>query len=265
MVEPTLTELSGVDHPAHLTEGWLMMKGASPEIAQMLANAELIAKGIDPASVTSPVPNATLRSGSMADGLDDTIRAALPDEVQTYIKSLEDDAAAVTTSTAITKSAEDLDAEEFEKSLAGLPEGVRKSISTMQRETAAAKAMAKSLHDAAEDTRFEDMAKQLTNLPGVDDKGGEFASVMRKAAESNPAAFDGIFKVLKAADSAIEQSNAWGAEIGSSAIGEGSAAASLEGYAKSYQAEDKDLSYPEAMVKAAELHPELYNQHRKEA
>ena len=54
MVQPTIKEISGVDHPAHLSEGWLMMKGVSPEIALQLARAEAIAKGLDPTSVTLP-------------------------------------------------------------------------------------------------------------------------------------------------------------------------------------------------------------------
>lgn len=261
MVEPTIKELSGVDHPAHLTEGWLMMKGVSPELAQMLADAELIAKGIDPTSVTSPVSNATLRSGSMADGLDDAARAALPEGVRDYIKSLEDGAVEAL----VTKSADDDDAEAFEKSLAGLPEPIRKSIRQTQRDAAEAIQKSQRLEDAAENSRFEEMAKELVHLPLVDTAEGKFAQTMRKSAASNPAAFDEIFKVLKAADAAVAQGNLIGKEIGSSAIGEGTAAASLEGYAKSYQAEDADLSYPEAMVKAAEEHPELYNQHRKEA
>lgn len=262
MVEPTIKELSGVDHPAHLTEGWLMMKGASPEVSLMLARAEAIAKGLDPASVTLPVTPATNRSEM---NLTDEQRAAMSPEAQTYVKSLEDAATAAATAAAnaVSKSAEDLSAEEFEKSLASLPEPVRKSIAETQRRAADAEKIAKSLYDERETNRFEAMAKELVHLPGVDTVTGTFATTMRKAAESNPAAFDEVFKVLKAADGAIALSDTYG-EIGTAVIGSGTAASSIEAIAKGLQDKDPDLSYPEAMVKAAESHPELYAQHRKE-
>lgn len=244
MVEPTIKELSGVDHPAHLSEGWLMMKDASPETARLLADAELIAKGFDPRNHD--------RTGSVTMPISDAERAALPDSVQDYIKSLESSAA----------PSNDTDADLFEKSLAALPKEVRKSIRDTQKRAADAEAMVKSLHDDRERSRFEAMAKELSHLPGVD-ADGEFAATMRKAAESNSGAFDEIFKVLKAADAAIDMSGTYG-EIGSAVIGAGTAAHSIEAVAKGYQSEDPSLSYPEAMVKAAESHPELYAQHRKE-
>jgi len=254
MVEPTIKELSGVDHPAHLREGWLVVKDASPETADLLFRAECIAKGIDPTSVTSATTATT--GASAMPTLTDEERAALPETAQEYIKSLETAAAAAA-------PAADLDADAFEKSLASLPEPVRKSIRDTQKRAADAEAMAKALHDERETSRFEDLAKQLARLPGVD-ANGEFATTMRKSAESNAAAFDGIFKVLKAADAAIAEAATWGAEIGSSVIGANSAAGSLQAIAKDMQAKDPELSEAEAMTKAAEANPELYAQHRKE-
>ena len=43
MVRPRIKEISGVDHPAHQTEGWLMMKSVDAESAEILAEAEAIA------------------------------------------------------------------------------------------------------------------------------------------------------------------------------------------------------------------------------
>jgi hypothetical protein len=261
MVQPTIAELSGVDHPAHLTEGWLVLKDASPATAKLLRDAELIAKGIDPSTVRDP------QGSDKTMPLTDEQRAALAPEAAAYIKSLENAA----TATSVTKSAaaaSDHDQEAFEKAIAGLPEASREMFRKQQRETADAKAMAKGLYDAAQDTHFENMAKSLVHLPGVDTEGANnFAKSLRKSAESNPAAFEDVFRVLKAADSAIEQSGFY-KEIGTGAAGAGSGSDALMAIAKSKfekaKGTDKEITLAEAVTEAAVENPDLYATHTKE-
>jgi hypothetical protein len=262
MVSPTINEISGVDHPAHLTEGWLMMKDASPETALLLARAEAIAKGLDPTSVTLPGNTETHKGSVSTMPITDEVRATLAPEVQEYMKSLEDSAATATITKSIAAAA-DLSAAEFEKSLSSLPEPVQKSIMENQRRTIAAETMAKSLVDAAEDSKYEAMAKSLSHLPNVPATG--FGSVLRKAAESNPTAFDEVLKVLKASDAAIETSGLF-KEIGTGAPGAANAEDSILAIAKSLVAADTtgELSLADAVSKAALDNPDLYSAHRKE-
>lgn len=242
-----------------------MMKDASPETLLLLVRAEAIAKGIDPTSMTLDSLNLDLSKGvgSMPAPLTDEQRSALDPTVASYLKSLED-AEAERVAKAIDESDSDADAALFEKSLAGLAEPVRKSIMAQQARNAENERMLKSLHNDSENAKFEAMAKSIAHLPGVDTDGA-FASVMRKAATSNPTAFDGIFKVLKSADAAIVESGFFG-EIGSALGGTpDSAVGSIEAIAKSLVKEDPTLSLADAFSKAAEENPELYAQHRKEA
>lgn len=248
MVRPRIKEISGVDHPAHLTEGWLLMKSADADTAAILAEAEAVAKGIAPA---------TTKESNM--GLAPEVRSALPDDVAEYIKSLEDD---VTKAKAVRKSAKD-EAKEFEKALEGMAPSVQEQFRKQQRSLAEAEAVSKALFDERETARFEEMAKSLVHLPGVTPAG--FGSTLRKAADTTDAAtFDGIFSVLKAADAAIKESGLF-KEIGTGHHGTSDAQASLEAIAKELQTKDNGLTYSEAIVKAAELNPDLYAQHRQEA
>lgn len=260
MMAPKIKEVSGVDHPAHLAEGWLVQKGLNidPDMAQILHQAECIAKGIDPAATFD------LSKGSHTMPISDEARAALPADVQEYLKSVEATAAEATAEVikSAAQSAEDVDAAEFEKSLAGLPEPVRKSIIEQQRKTAEALGFAKAVHDEREDAKFEAMAKSLDCLPGV---GEGYGATLRKAAESNPTAFDDMFKSMTAANAAIRESGLF-KSIGTGATGTPDAAGSLEAMAKAAVAADTsgELTYAAAVAQVAQDNPELYAAHRKE-
>ena len=204
MVRPRIKEISGVDHPAHLTEGWLLMKDASPETAAILAQAEALAK------------------------------SSAPEEEMSM----------------------DYD-EEFEKALDGMAPIVKERFRDQQSQLNA-------LHDEREVNYFEDLAKSLVHLPKV--TVSEFGPVLRKAAgATDEETFDAIFAVLKSADSAIAQSGLY-REIGTGHGGTpDSALGTIEALAKSLRSNDPDLTEAEAVVKAAEMNPDLYAQHRMEA
>jgi hypothetical protein len=250
MVKPKIREVSGVDHPAHLLEGWLMMKDASPETAVLLAQAEAIAKGIDPSTLAEETNM----------GLTDEVRAALPDDVRKYIGDLESD---LTVAKAAAAAPVD-DEAEFLKSLEGMAPTVKDAFLKSQRRVAEAEAVAKSLVDEREAGEFEAMAKSLVHLPKV--TPSEFGPVLRKAAAStDETTFGSILDVLKAADKAIAQSGLF-REIGTGHGGTtDSALGSIEAVAKSLEEADPALTHAEAIVKAAEQHPDLYAQHRQEA
>lgn len=196
--------------------------------------------------------------------ISDEVRATLPPEALEYIKALEADAV---TPAATGPSDADVEAAEFEKAMSGLPEPVRKAMIATQRENVVQKAQLRALTDERETERFEDMAKGLVHLPGVDQpadgKPSEFAATMRKSAESNPAAFDGVFKVLKAADAAIAESGFF-KEIGTGAIGASNAEDSIIAIAKAAVAKDPTLDLSEQIAVAAEANPDLYAQHARE-
>lgn len=240
MVAPNINEVSGVDHPAHLMEGWLAIQKSSgdvsPEMAALLGRAEALSKGVD-LSTLSVDP--------------DKGASTMPTETETATTA-ETDAAA------------------FEKAIANLPEEVRKGLLANQRRAIEAESLAKALLDERETTRFEAIAKELIHLPGVDSNSDEqsFAKTLRSvAAGTTPDQFDGLLKVLRAADGTIAKSAAFG-EIGSDSPGSapGSAGGSIEAIAKALVEADTtgELTHAAAVAKAAMDNPELYTQHRTE-
>lgn len=226
MLSPRINEVSGVDHPAHLIEGWIAMQKArggelSPEMTELL---DRVSKSTDP-----------------------TKGQEMPTDTDTL---------------------DELDGAAFEKAISGLPDEVRKGLIANQRRAIQAETLAKSLLDEREDQRFEDMAKELLHLPGVDSASDEqtFAKSLRAVSEGvEPETFDGLFKVLKAADAALATSplfKEFGASGGSAA---GSAGSSIEAIAKELRAADPELSEAESIAKAATENPELYVTHRHES
>lgn len=83
-------EVSGVDHPAHLTEGWLMIKSATglsdEEMAEVVAEAQALAKA--EAESTSPSQEVVMTdtTGTTTD-LDGDVFKSLPEPVR---KALEE-------------------------------------------------------------------------------------------------------------------------------------------------------------------------------
>ncbi len=230
MVAPRLTEISGVDHPAHLLEGWLVQKAKR--------------------TGRTTVPK-----------LSKEALAALPEDAQAYIKSLKK----VAKESKVTPGFEEpTDAETFEKAIADLPAPAREAFLKQQREAAESRSVAKALWDEREAGRFETMAKELAHLPRVG-KDGSFAKSLQKAATSAGEAFDPIFEVLKAADAVIKESAFFG-EIGSSHTSvSGSAEESIIAKATELMHADPALTLPEAVEKAATQNPELYRTQRSES
>lgn len=200
MVTPAIKEVSGVDHPAHLREGWLLMKSL----------------GFDPEDMTkgNEMPEAT-----------------------------------------------ETDVDLFEKSIAELPEAVRKALVAQQRQAVEDREMAKALFDEREDSKFEAVAKSLGHLP---EPSETFAKDLRALAEADPEAYARVEKTLRAAEAAIATSSLF-KEVGDSGVAsETSAVGQLNAIAKTMREGDAALTEADAFSKAVEANPHLYTQHLAE-
>lgn len=228
MVTPSIDDVSGVDHGANLVDGWMVIKAAgevSPEIADVLMRAEAIAKGIDLSTIATNRPT---KGSDMTDTLN--------------------------------KSAEELDAEAFAKAVESLPDAFRKGIMGLQRRAANAESLAKSLLNERETDRFEGIAKELTHLPGQDES---FAKALRDVHDADPDAFDVLLKTLRSADAMAKESGLF-EEFGASGQGAADAEGGLMAFAKELMTKNPDMTEPEAVEKAASMHPDLYATHRRE-
>jgi hypothetical protein len=158
-------------------------------------------------------------------------------------------------------TAQPTEAELLAKSLADLPEPVKKALLDGQRRAAEAEELAKSLILEKERGDYMSKAASLAHVPGV--KPDEFGEVMRKAAHGDPTSIASVFEVLAKAEAALKVSKAF-TEMGSSSPAAGSAEEELNSFAKSLQEKDPKLGEAEAMAKAAELSTDLYARYRHE-
>ncbi|MBC7340959.1 MAG: hypothetical protein H5U02_00635 [Clostridia bacterium] len=153
----------------------------------------------------------------------------------------------------------------------GVPEEVRPMLEQIWKEHEAAVKKAEELEKVLKEERDRQRVKEFVakaasefaNLPGA--KAEEFGPVLKGIAEKAPEEWQKLEGVLKAADQAIRKGMLF-AEMGRSGIAAGgSAVAKIEGIAKSLVEKDASrLTMAQAITKALEMHPELYEEYLAE-
>lgn len=161
-------EVSGVDHPAHMEEGWLVLKAAAnlsdEDMAEVIAEAQALAKAeqTDPASSTQP-PSEEVAMGD--------------------------------------NTATDLS----EDMLKSLPEPVRKAI--LQSQEIAQSALTELRKERDQRLDVEAIAKARADYPSIPGLiPEEFGPAVRKAAEVAPEGVAEILKALASANAALAES-----------------------------------------------------------
>lgn len=220
-------EVSGVDHPAHLTEGWLVLKsltGLSDEdMADVVAEAAEIAK----AQSQSPSEEVAMSDENKTTDSTEDVLKSLPEPVRKMVQQFEDRAAAaeVTAATALTE------------------------VAKAREEKADADSIAKA-------------RSEFSNIPGLDAE--EFGPALRKAAEAAPEAVAVITKALVAANSALGEESVLLKEVGSSvtpAAGSGSTYLHIQSLAKAAVASGDATTIEEGVAKALTENPGLYTEY----
>lgn len=230
-----MTEVSGVDHPAHQEEGWLVLKSKS-----------LASGGTMPEPINK-------------DALDPDIRA--------YIESLEGEvevakaAAAAAAQIPVPDPEPTDEATALAKALDATPEPIRKALEDATARAAAAEAVAKAEQDRRLDAEFQARAEALTSLSV---NPAEFGPVLRKAAEALGEDAVAIFDVLKAANDTVAQAGLLN-EVGSNVpSADTDAFGALESLAKARSAE-KSVDFSVALSEVSAENPALYRQYLSES
>jgi hypothetical protein len=120
--------------------------------------------------------------------------------------------------------------------------------------------IAKSLQD---EKVLKEYVEKAEDLPHLAIEPLKFGPVLKALGEGHPAEFEEIFRVLKAADVALEKSELF-KEIGKAGCGETSAEAAVYARARATVAKDADLTFDEAVAKVLEDDPELYERYEDE-
>lgn len=236
----TMNEISLVDRGANLIEGWMVMKSATPAQMGLMNQALAVAKGEAPTQEGSGMP------------ID--VENADPAVLKAYIAGLESRIAGQSAAPAL-PTAED----RLAKQLAQMPDDLREIVAKSQRDAAEARDLVRKAEEREERAGYTALVKSMDHLPGVN---ADTAELVFKAKHGDSAAVDQLLELMNKANSMAKAVGSF-SEIGSSRVSEDSAEGRFDSVVKSVQAESPNLTYEDAVVKAAKSNPAAYHEYRR--
>ena len=187
---------------------------------------------------------------------------ALPESLK-LVKDVPDKAGAGAGAGAEEETKGELSKETLEK----LDPGIRSLLEKTLAERDQAKATADQALSLAKELKDEKILKEYVekaaNLPHLAIEPLKFGPVLKALGEGHPAEFSEIFRVLMAADAAIEKSMLF-KEIGKASSGESDAEAVVYARARAMVAKDGNLTLEGAISKVLEKDPQLYEKYEDE-
>lgn len=239
MVNLSIEETSGVDHPAHLHEGWLVMKAAAPTDVADLIDTSLTTEKGERMTVEEQLAEANAKIEELTKALGEQNAEQVEDE-----DSVE----------ALVKSA---------------PEPVRKAMEAMQKAAdealakaaAAEEALAMEKAAAADREAIEKAATTLGSL-GLD--AAEVGPALRRLADTDPDLAKSVEQVLVAANAKVESADIF-TEIGKSAgVRSTNAMEKATSMAKSLVETGASDTFEQALTDVWTSNPDLYAAHLNE-
>jgi len=258
MVNLAIEETSGVDHPAHLHEGWLVMKSAEEsEVQRVLdeslteedSNMEDTSTTATEEQVVNPTEELTIAKARISE-LEEALAKAskvMPEEEMTEEekkkKKMEE------------KSSEEMD---FMKSA---PESVVKMIENFRKQAEEATAELKKERDAHADAEAVEKAKGWANLNLDAEKVGP---ALRRLSNVDADLAKSVEELLASVNAQAESAAIF-AEIGKSAdFKSGNAYERMTTLAKSAVQDGVAKSFEQALSDVAMKNPDLYSQYLSE-
>lgn len=292
LVKPTQKETSGVDHPAHKSEGWWIFKeegDPDPDMAEVLAALDnKDDAGAPPPAGTEAAPAADTEGATVPDApKPDTGTAkteAEPDvakqleelrkelatekaereKAETARKALADAVVKSTGGDPTVLTAEAIEKAEFDKAVATLPEPVAKAWLADRERLAKAEQVAKAEHDARISREYLEKAEGFKHLPANRETLG---TVLRAVESGQPLTTETaaeVTRLLKAADNAMGTSGIFTPHGGAGEPAKGGAYAELTAKAEELRKADPALAKESAVVKAMSDNPELARRYHEE-
>lgn len=254
LVDINIEETSGVDHPAHLREGWMVMKSADRAAVETVLDKIKAAAG-HPDELEATMPEENIE-----------VEVEATDELTKANERIAELEAALAAQTAPAEETETVDADE--DLLKSVPESVRKMLDDQKAIVSEALAKAASTEAALiaeRSARADELAiakaKGWTSL-SID--ATEVGPALRRLADHDAALAKSIETILEAANAQAESAGIF-AEIGKSARPDGGDAyEALASLAKSAVEAGTASTFEQAFVKVAEQNPDLYIRHLSE-
>ena len=266
MTELVIEETSGVDHPAHLHEGWLVIKASNTEsVADVLAALpEPLGESMseDPTEVTIETDSEVSLAAEeeVAEGMEPeskqmeeelAMAQARIAELEARISELEgaekeDMMEEATDPVALAKSA---------------PEPIRKAMEELAKAKAEAEtALAKEREDRADSDAIAKARDTFKHLALDPEKVGP---ALRRLAAIDADLAKSVEEALTAADAQNESADIF-TEVGKGYVPNGDAIQKMTSLAKAAVAEGKAATVEQAMAQVAIDNPALYNDYLTE-
>ena len=249
MANLVIEETSGVDHPAHLHEGWLVMKSADESEVQRVLDETLTEEDSIMEETTTAATDAQVEKAEMT--LEDAMKKIA--ELEGKLSEME-----MSKEEKMSESDETEDEMEYMKSA---PESVVKMIENFKKQAETATEELRKEREAKADAEAIEKAKGFSNLNLDAEKVGP---ALRRLSTVDADLAKSVEEILTSVNAQAESANIF-AEIGKSAdFTTGDAYSRLTSLAKSAVEEGNAKSFEQAFANAASSNPELYVQYRNE-
>jgi hypothetical protein len=254
MVNLAIEETSGVDHPAHLHEGWLVMKSAEQSEVQRVLDETLTEEESMPEVTQDEVTTTATDEQVEVEKAEMTLEEAMKKiaELESKIASEEMDEEKMEMSKSETVE------EDFLKSA---PEPVVKMIEDLRKQAADATEELRKEREAKADAEAIEKAKGWANLQLDADKVGP---ALRRLASTDAELAKSLEEIISSVNAQAESAHIF-AEIGKSAdFKSGNAYERMTTLAKSAVEEGVAKSFAQALADIATKNPDLYSQYLSE-
>jgi myosin heavy subunit len=250
MANLVIEETSGVDHPAHLHEGWLVMKSADESEVQRVLDESLTEEDSHMEETTTTATDALeVEKAEMT--LEDAMKKIA--ELEGKLSEME-----------MSKGEKESESEETEDEMdymKSAPESVVKMIEDFKKQAETATEELRKEREAKADADAIEKAKGFSNLNLDAEKVGP---ALRRLSTVDADLAKSVEDILTSVNAQAESANIF-AEIGKSAdFTTGDAYGRLTAMAKSAVEEGNAKSFEQAFANAASSNPELYVQYRNE-
>jgi myosin heavy subunit len=249
MANLVIEETSGVDHPAHLHEGWLVMKSADESEVQRVLDETLTEEDSIMEETTTAATDAQVEKAEMT--LEDAMKKIA--ELEGKLSEME-----MSKEKEMSESDKTEDEMEYMKSA---PESVVKMIEDFKKQAETATEELRKEREAKADADAIEKAKGFANLNLDAEKVGP---ALRRLSTVDADLAKSVEDILVAVNAQAESANIF-AEIGKSAdFTSGDAYSRMTAMAKSAVEEGNAKSFEQAFANVASSNPELYVQYRNE-
>ena len=249
MVNLNIEETSGVDYPAHLHDGWLVMKAANPSDVQTVLESSVS------------------KEDSVSESIENRLEEALEllTKAEERIAELEEATEEVAEETT-EAPAEEAPVEE-EDVMKSLPEPVQKAFESLRKQAEEAQAKADEattvLHKEREAHADAEAIEKARGWSHLSLDAQEVGPALRRLAQIDESLAKSVTEVLESVNAQAESADIF-AEIGRTTGISGNAFSQLESMAKSAVSEGKASTVEQALADLAVAEPSLYAQYLNE-